>query len=296
MVARGTEAFKQWMLCHRLYAGCLSLPLTRPVRPASRRFSPDLEPVAGAGLDTNTPLEAAGGAWGAPLTGCFPAVSSIARWNNSVRPVIRRTAITLALGMLLAGRSPEHRTGHLPFMHMHSLSDFARTLNRPTVVVSGVQTRFELPVFQGAAYSDAYLAFLKTVLHLRTLGISEDRLLRCWFREKKLLKLIHADTTGSPTWFLDSCGATSHRRRRLLLSNYDIGIAVPSGGLQLGLDFAEDLPELFAGAEMGEDLLRLLKDYSVLYAGICDDVAKALSQLRATVNWAAPLAKGRKRP
>ena len=107
---------------------------------------------------------------------------------------------------------------------MHTLGDMAKALNRPAVVLSGLQNRFELPAFEGAGYSDAYLAFLRTVVFLRTLGIAEDRILRLWHFEKKLLQLLHVDSTGSKTWFLDSCGAITRRDRRLLLSNYDIGI------------------------------------------------------------------------
>jgi hypothetical protein len=171
----------------------------------------------------------------------------------------------------------------------HTLADIAQRLNRPAVVISGFQNRFELPALEGAGYSDAYLAFLRTLVFLRTLGIAEDRLLRLWALEKKLLQLLHVDSTGSRTWFLDSCGAITRRDRRLLLSNYDIGIAVPAHALQLGLNFAPTLPELFPGKEMGEDALRVLNDIIPLQAAIRTDVAAELPHLRETVKWAARL-------
>jgi hypothetical protein len=171
----------------------------------------------------------------------------------------------------------------------HTFAEMAKALNRPPVLVSGLQSRFGLPAFEGAGYSDAYLAFLKTVAHLRTLGIAEDRLVRLWHLEKKLLQLLHVDSTGSATWFLDSCGAITRRDRRLLLSNYDVGIAVPSHSLQLGLNFAEKLPELFAGKEMGEDALRVLNDIIPLQTAIRADVAAELPHLRETAKWAARL-------
>jgi hypothetical protein len=135
-----------------------------------------------------------------------------------------------------------------------------------------------------------YLAFLKAVLHLRTLGIAEERLLRLWHLEKKLLQLLNVDSTGSKTWFLDSCGAITRRDRRLLLTNYDIGIAVPAHALQLGLNFSEELPELFAGKEMGEDALRVLNEIIPLQAAIRADVAAELPHLREAAKWAARLA------
>jgi hypothetical protein len=171
----------------------------------------------------------------------------------------------------------------------HTVADIAKALNRPAVVIAGLQSRFELPAFEGAAYSDAYLAFLRTVVYLRSLGIGEERLLRLWHLEKKLLQLLHVDSTGSKTWFLDSCGAFTRRDRRLLLSNYDIGVPVPSHALQLSLNFAEKLPELFAGKDMGEDALHVLNDIIPLQAAIRADVAAELPHLRETAKWAARL-------
>lgn len=173
----------------------------------------------------------------------------------------------------------------------HTLAEIAKALNRPAVVLSGLQARFELPVASGPGYSKAYLAFLRTVVFLRALGIAEDRLLRLWHLEKKLLQLLHADSTGSNTWFLDSCGAITRRDRRLLLTNYDIGIAIPARAIQLGLNFAAATPELFAGKEMGEDALRVLNDIIPLQAGIRADAAAELPHLRETVKWAASLAR-----
>jgi len=171
----------------------------------------------------------------------------------------------------------------------HTLAEMAKALNRPAVVISGLQDRFELPAADGIGYTDAYLAFLRTVVYLGTSGIAEARLLRLWHLEKKLLQLLHVDSTGSKTWFLDSCGAITRRDRRLLLSNYDIGIAVPSHAIQLGLNFAATPPELFAGKDMGEEALLVLNDIIPLQAAIRADVAAELPHLRETAKWAARL-------
>ena len=170
---------------------------------------------------------------------------------------------------------------------MHTLGDMAKTLNRSPVYLSGLQDRFELPVLEGAAYSDASLSFLRTVIYLRALFISEESLRDLWHIEKKLLQLLHVDSTGSPTWFLDSCGVKTHRNRRLLLTNFDMGVAVPAKTLQLGLDFSGKLPELFAGKEMGEDALRVLNEYLKLYARLGADITAELPQVRAAARWAA---------
>lgn len=169
---------------------------------------------------------------------------------------------------------------------MHTFADLAKALNRSTVYVSGLQSRFELPAFDGAGYTDAYLVFLQTLVHLRTLSITEETLRDLWHTEKKLVQLLHADSTGSPTWFLDSCGATTNPKRRLLLTNYDMGAEVHGKSVQLGLDFTGTVPELFSGDQMGEDALRVLNDYRKLHARIRAGIKAELPHVRAAVSWA----------
>ena len=171
----------------------------------------------------------------------------------------------------------------------HTFADLARALNRSNVEVRRLQTRFALPVPEGAAYADSYLAFLRTIVFLRTFGVSEDALLRLWHLETKLLTLLHVDSTGSPTWFLDACGQTAHRKRRLLLTNHDLGVAIPARMLQLGLNFGDTLPELFAGKEMGEDALRVLEKYLSALATLRRDVGDELPHIRAALSFARQL-------
>lgn len=170
-----------------------------------------------------------------------------------------------------------------------TLGELAKALNRSPLYVGGLQKRFELPVLTGAAYTEAYRAFLQSVIDLRTLGIAEDALVRLWKIERALLRLLHVDSTGSPTWFLDDCGATKQRKRRLLLSNYAFSVDIPAKAVQLGLDFAEQRKELFAGKEMGEDAFRLLNIYLDLYARIRASVRDELPHVRSATRWAARL-------
>ena len=39
---------------------------------------------------------------------------------------------------------------------MHTLAEMAKALNRPAVYLHGLQSRFELPAFEGAAYLKLY--------------------------------------------------------------------------------------------------------------------------------------------
>lgn len=164
-----------------------------------------------------------------------------------------------------------------------TLAEVAKDLNRSIIYLRGLQSRFELPVLEGAGYSPAYQAFLRMLVHLRTLSISEETLQHLWNIEKKLLQLLHVDFTGSPTWFLDSCGQTSHRRRRLLLTNHDCGVEVSAKVLQLGLNFSDSPPELFAGAEMGEDAMRILNDYLKTHARIVAEIKAELPRIADAV-------------
>jgi len=169
---------------------------------------------------------------------------------------------------------------------MHTLADMAKALNRPPVYLSGLQARFGLPVMEGAGYSPPYLEFLRKLTHLRTLAVTEETIRELWTIEKKLLRLLHADSTGSPTWFLDACSASGNSKQRLLLSNFDLGAPLHARGLQLGLDFTDADHELFAGAEMGEDVLRVLGDYRRLHESIATKVAAEALQVRAAATWA----------
>ena len=167
----------------------------------------------------------------------------------------------------------------------------AGILNRSTVYLSGLQKRFELPAFEGATYPDSYREFFCTVVYLRTFGVSEETLRELWVLEKKLLTLLHVDSTGSRTWFLDACGRTTHRERRLMLSNFDLGIPLDAREVQTGLDFSDRLSELFEGKAMGEDALRVLDDCLKREKAILNEVRSELPHVREAMKWAGHLPK-----
>ena len=172
---------------------------------------------------------------------------------------------------------------------MYTSGDMAKALNRSAVYVHGVQARFELPKMVGSGYPEAYLSFLRRVVSLRMLNVSEESLRDLWHIERKLLQLLHVDSSRSPTWFLNACGQTTHPSRRLLLTNYDMGVALPSRTLQLGLNTATDLLELFAGKEMGEDALRVLGDCLKPQIRSQTDVTAEAPRVRAATRWSRRL-------
>ncbi len=64
-----------------------------------------------------------------------------------------------------------------------------------------------------------------------------------------------------------------------------MGVEIHGAGLQLGLNFADTAPELFAGQEMGEDALSVLNDYRKVHARISADVKAEVPHVREAVAW-----------
>jgi hypothetical protein len=166
---------------------------------------------------------------------------------------------------------------------MRSVKNLAERLGRPMVWVRGVQKRFGLPVLE--SYSEGYESFLRKIVHLRVLGVSEETLREFWAVERKLIEVLHLDPQSSPTWMVDACPYPSDPDRRLLLSNIDLGFPLPATDLQIGLNFAASSPELFAGRDMGEDALRLISDYRTRLTGIRSSVASESRILRKALRW-----------
>jgi hypothetical protein len=170
---------------------------------------------------------------------------------------------------------------------MKSMKLMAEGLGRPGVWVAGVQKRFGLPVLE--SYPEGYEAFLRKIVHLRVLGVSEETLREFWAVERKLIEVLHLDPQSSPTWMVDACAFGADPDRRLLLSNIDLGFTLSAIDLQIGLNFAASSPELFAGKEMGEDALRLISDYRTRLTVIRSAVASESRILRAALKWGKKL-------
>ena len=166
-----------------------------------------------------------------------------------------------------------------------TLGEMARALNRPAIQITHLQKTFELPVLEGAAYSPAYFALLRKLVHLNLLGLSEKSLVELWKTEKHLLQLLHFDATGSPTWYLDECTHVRNPERRLLLTNHDLGPEILNRMLQPRLDFAVAPRALFSHKEVGDDAQRILERYRKLYADLQAQAADEAVQLRNALRW-----------
>ena len=170
---------------------------------------------------------------------------------------------------------------------MKSIKELATRLGRPAIWISGIQKRFGLPVLE--SYSERYESFLRKVIHLRVLGVSEEALREFWAVERKLIEVLHLDPQSSPTWMVDACARPSYLNRRLLLSNIDLGFILPATELQIGLDFSISSQDLFAGKDMGEDALKFLQDYRTRLAAIRSCVGSELSMLKGAIKWGREL-------
>lgn len=159
----------------------------------------------------------------------------------------------------------------------------AEGLGRPVIWISAIQKRFGLPVLE--SYPEGYESFLRKIVHLRVLGVSEETLREFWAVERKLIQVFHLDPQSSPTWMVDACAVAADPDRRLLLSNIDLGSPLLATDLQIGLNFAASSPELFAGKEMGEDALKLLQDYRTRLTAIRSTVGSELSVLKEANKW-----------
>ena len=167
------------------------------------------------------------------------------------------------------------------------LNILAEGLGRPAVWIAGVQKRFGLPVLE--SYPEGYVEFLRKIVHLRVLGVSEETLREFWAIEQKLIEVLHLDPQSSPTWMVDACAFESDPDRRLLLSNIDLGFPLLATDLQIGLNFAATSPELFAGRDMGEDALQLISDYRTRVTAIRSTVASESKILRGALKWGRTL-------
>jgi len=156
-------------------------------------------------------------------------------------------------------------------------------LGRPALWISRMRKRFGLPVLE--QYPECYEAFLRKVRDLRNLGVSEDKLGALWDVERKIIAILHLDLVGGELSLIEGCTVEADPDHRLLLSNADLGVPLMALDLQAGLDFQVRPPELFEGKEMGEDALRLLREYRKLLKEIMETVSRERNVLKDSLRW-----------
>jgi len=161
--------------------------------------------------------------------------------------------------------------------------ELSEKLGRPALWISRMRKRFGLPVLE--QYPECYEAFIRKVRDLRNLGVSEERLGALWDVERKIITILHLDLGGGELSLIEGCSVEADPDHRLLLSNADLGVPLMALDLQAGLDFQVRPKELFEGKEMGEDALRLLREYRKLRQGIRETIGNERKVLRDSLRW-----------
>ena len=162
-------------------------------------------------------------------------------------------------------------------------SELSIKLGRPALWISRMRKRFGLPVLE--QYPECYTTFLRKIRDLRNLGVSEEKLGALWDLERKIIAILHLDLGGGELSPIEGCSVEADPDHRLLLSNADLGVPLMALDLQTGLDFQARLPELFEGKAMGEDALRLLRDYRKLLKTLQETICRERKVLTEGLRW-----------
>ena len=166
-------------------------------------------------------------------------------------------------------------------------SQLSERLGRPAVWISRMRKHFGLPVLED--YPECYETFLRKVRDLRNLVVSEEKLVILWNLERKLIDILHLDLGDGNLSHIQGCSVEADPERRLLLSNADLGVPLMARDLQTGLDFQSRPQELFEGKEMGDDALRLLREYRELLDETLKTVSRESKVLKNSLRWAKSL-------
>ena len=122
--------------------------------------------------------------------------------------------------------------------------------------------------------------------------MSEEKFGQLWDLERKIIEILHLDLGGGELSLVEGCSVEADPERRLLLSNADLGVPLMARDLQTGLDFQALPKELFEGKAMGEDALRILREYSDLLDETLKTVSRESKVLKDSLRWAKTLGLG----
>ncbi|MFO1492974.1 MAG: hypothetical protein U1F77_05780 [Kiritimatiellia bacterium] len=169
-----------------------------------------------------------------------------------------------------------------------TLSELAERLDRPSLIIRALMDRYGLPALDGRAYGIAHYRFVKRLLGLKLLSIPEEKLLRLFEFEKKLVQMLRGDHPESATWMIDGWAHRGAPRCRLLLTQFDAGCDLRMFQVQPQLAFNEKPLELFESSDMGEHLEPLLRRYVKLRDEVVEKAVEEERRIRATLRGVVP--------
>jgi hypothetical protein len=171
-----------------------------------------------------------------------------------------------------------------------TFSRLARELGRSPFHLKRLIRQFDLylpPHTSDPVFSPAYTRFIQKLLWLEALHVPMQGVVDLFTLERKILTILRVHTlTSSPTWYLDYCTDAIPSESRLLLSHFNLSDYVQPQGIQGTLDFSNESPELFTGAEMGEDILKVLASYRELRGELLGRIRTTIPALEQALLWA----------
>jgi hypothetical protein len=175
----------------------------------------------------------------------------------------------------------------------YTFAELCAVLGKSSFYVYNIQKNLSLPVLKAEAkYSVGYKTFLANIINLKTLGVSNEDIIRLLELEKKILHLLQVDSlNNAPTWYLDHCVNRYARHRTksfiLLLTDYELDDSPLSQSSQGSLDFTgAQRRELFKSAEMGEDINRAVEKYRELEGKILGIMEGEVAVTQRASDWA----------
>ena len=163
------------------------------------------------------------------------------------------------------------------------MKDLAKEVGRSVPSVMLIQKKYGLSVFKN--YAPGYVVMLKKVIYLSILSVTVTDVKALLKSETRLLELLKVDSLNeSPDWYEALCSMKAGRSR-LLISGYDIGMAVAGNAVQFGLDFKERAKELFEDSEMGADALQGLRRYAQVVGKVRPHIAGEVGLVRDAAKW-----------
>lgn len=174
--------------------------------------------------------------------------------------------------------------------YQYTLSEMSKKVCMEPLAVSCIQKALQLPILDDG-YSESYMYLVMKVAAMRSLRIAMDRISDLLETEKKILRLLHFESTeDSPAWYMEGCnginGQSSNSKQSLLLTGFDLGFAIDGDAVQENLNFGKTETELFAGVEMGEDVRRLLGKYRDMHKSIKKQLKTEKASLEQAIKWA----------
>lgn len=175
----------------------------------------------------------------------------------------------------------------MPAKPTYSIAYLCKAVERKQLYVQNIQRSLGLSVRNDDRYTFGYISFMRKVMALLTVGVQQEKITELLELEKKILILLNIHTlTSSDTWYLDANCPPSDRT--LLLTGFKVDFPL-DGSVQPSLDFGGGEQEMFAGHEMGEDLMHILKTYTERKDRLLERATKKIPMIRKSLKLVSAL-------